>query len=138
MRCSFVFAVLLCRPLFSQQVEVKQQAEHAFTMAAGFASSAHPVQGAPYSATIVNESVQTLSDGNRIVQKSTGTMARDSEGRTRNEAALPAIGNLAPAARPHLVFIMDPVKQTSYTLNMDEKTARVMNAKIVTDGPEPG
>jgi hypothetical protein len=39
-----------------------------------------PVQGAPYSATITNESVQTLADGNRIVQSSTGTTARDSQG----------------------------------------------------------
>ena len=35
--------------------------------------SAAPVQGAPYSATITNESVQTLADGNRIVQTSSGT-----------------------------------------------------------------
>ena len=27
-----------------------------------------PVQGAPYSATITNESIETLADGNRIVQ----------------------------------------------------------------------
>jgi hypothetical protein len=83
-----------------------------------------PVQGAPYSATITNESIQTLADGNRIVQNSTGTTARDSQGRTRQDAALPAIGNLSAANAPHLVFIMDPVAQVSYTLNLADKTAQ--------------
>ena len=40
------------------------------------------VHGAPYSATITNESVQTLADGNRIIQNNSGTTARDSEGRS--------------------------------------------------------
>jgi hypothetical protein len=85
--------------------------------------SATPVQGAPYSANITNESVQTLADGNRIVQTSTGTTARDSMGRTRQDAPLPAIANMAPAGAPHLVFIQDPVAQTSYTLNLTDKAA---------------
>jgi hypothetical protein len=82
-----------------------------------------PVQGAPYSATITNESVQTLADGNRIVQTSTGTTARDSLGRTRQDATLPMIGNMSAANAPHLVFIQDPAAQTSYTLNLTDKTA---------------
>jgi hypothetical protein len=81
------------------------------------------VQGAPYSATIVNESTQTLADGNRIVQKATGSTARDSMGRTRQDMALPAIGNMSAANAPHLVFIRDPVAQTAYTLNLTDKTA---------------
>jgi hypothetical protein len=83
-----------------------------------------PIQGAPYSATVTNESIQTLADGNRIVQTSTGTTARDSQGRTRQDAALPAIGNLSAANAPHLVFIQDPVAQVSYTLNLMDKTAQ--------------
>jgi hypothetical protein len=82
------------------------------------------VQGAPYSATITNESVQTLADGNRIIQNNSGTTARDSEGRTRQDAALPMIGNLSAANAPHIVFIMDPVAQISYTLNLTDKTAQ--------------
>lgn len=85
--------------------------------------STAPVKGAPYSATINNESVQTLADGNRIVQTNTGTVSRDSQGRTRQDAALPAIGNLSAASAPHLVFIQDPVAGTSYTLNLTDKTA---------------
>src|SRR5882762_8841742 len=82
-----------------------------------------PVKGAPYTATINHESIQTLADGNRIVQNNTGTIARDSQGRTRQDAALPTIGNLSAASAPHLVFIQDPVAGTSYTLNLTDRTA---------------
>ena len=93
-------------------------------MAWGFEKGpAAVVKGAPYSATMNNESVQTLADGNRVVQTTTGTVLRDSQGRTRQDAALPAIGNLSAASAPHLVFIQDPVAGTSYTLNLTEKTA---------------
>ena len=101
-----------------------------------------PVQGAPYSATITNESVQTLADGNRIVQSSTGTTARDSQGRTRHDAALPSIGNLSAANAPHFVFIMDPVTQTSYTLNLTDKTAQKLSLPSgwgpIASGAMPG
>ena len=86
-----------------------------------------PVQGAPYSATITNESMQTLTDGSHITQSSSGATARDSQGRTRQDAALPPIGNLSAADAPHLVFIMDPVAQTSYTLNLTDKTAQKLS-----------
>ena len=87
-------------------------------------AQATPVQGAPYSATITNESIQTLADGNRIVQTSTGTTARDAQGRSRQDTALPAIGNLSAANAPHLVFIQDPMVQVSYVLNLTDKTAQ--------------
>ena len=87
-----------------------------------------PIQGAPYSATMTTESVQTLGDGTHITQTSTGTVARDSQGRTRQDAALPSIGNLSAADAPHLVFIQDPVAQTAYTLNVTDKTAEKMPA----------
>jgi hypothetical protein len=86
------------------------------------------IQGAPYSATITNESVQTLPDGSHITQTSTGTVARDSQGRTRQDAPLPPIGNLSAANAPHIVFIQDPVAQTSCTLNLTDKTAQQMPA----------
>jgi len=96
--------------------------------AAALERNSPPVVGAPYSATITNESIQTLADGNRIVQSSTGTIARDSQGRTRQDAPLPMIGNLAAANAPHLVFIRDPVAQTSLMLNLTEKIAQKMPA----------
>jgi hypothetical protein len=93
-----------------------------------------PVEGAPYSATITNQSVQSLADGNRILQSSTGTIARDSQGRTRQDAPLPLIGNLSAANAPHIVFIQDPVAQTTYTLNLTDKTAQKMPVFSVTTG----
>ena len=112
---------------FHVQVGPPAMAAGAVGFAAGIGpmgkTSISPVQGAPYSATITNESIQTLADGNRIVVSSTGTTARDSLGRTRQDAPLPPIGNMRPANAPHLVFVQDPVSQTSYTLNLGEKTA---------------
>lgn len=118
-----------------------------------FGSSASPVQGAPYSATITNETVQTLADGTRIVQSSTGTTARDSRGRTRQEMPLPSIGSLSAANAPRLAFIHDPVSQMSYTLNLTDKTAQELsplpphpadagpgapvNMRVVAAGPPP-
>src|SRR6202165_1071589 len=96
-----------------------------------------PVLGAPYSATSTNENIQTLGDGTRIVQTSTGNIARDSKGRTRQDTSLPAIGNLSAADAPHLVFIQDLVAQTASTLNLTDKTAQKMPAfpaSIITSG----
>ena len=106
--------------------------------AGGFDRAPGAVLGAPYSATITNESIQTLADGNRLIQKSTGTTARDSQGRTRQDTVLPAIGNLAAANAPHLVFIHDPVAQASYTLNLTEKTVQKMPALPPLPGGAPG
>ena len=96
-----------------------------------------PVKGAPYSATTTSESTQTLADGNRISQTSTGAVARDSQGRTRQDTALPAIGTLSAASLPHLVFVRDPVAGTSFTLNLTDKTAW-KNPMISIDAGSPG
>ena len=120
--------VLLALLFAASSAFAQPEANHVFitssSIGGGFQRmSAAPVQGAPYSATITNESIQTLADGNRIVQSSTGTTARDSVGRTRQDAPLPPIGNMLPADAPHLVFLQDPVAQASYTLNLTDKTA---------------
>jgi hypothetical protein len=100
-----------------------------------------PVQGAPYSATSTNENIQTLADGTRIVQTTTGGIARDSQGRTRQDTSLPAIGNLSAADAPHIVFIQDPVAQVAYTLNLTDKTAQKIPGlppNLSTPGPGSG
>jgi len=100
-----------------------------------------PVTGAPYSATMTTETIQTLSDGTHITQTTTGNVARDSQGRTRQDAPLPPLGNLSAADAPHLVFIQDPVAQVSYTLNLTDKTAQKMPAippPSAGDGPSAG
>ena len=83
------------------------------------------VKGAPYSAQAVTESIQTLSDGNRIVRKNTAAVYRDSEGRTRREQTLGAIGPFAAAGDPpQTFFINDPVAGVNYILEPRTRTAR--------------
>src|SRR5579863_9747419 len=51
----------------------------------GQLASGPTVKGAPYSAEAVNETVQTLADGNRIIQRTSAMQYRDSDGRERRE-----------------------------------------------------
>ena len=86
------------------------------------------VKGAPYSAVAVTESTQTLSDGNRIVNKSSAAVYRDSEGRTRREQTLRAIGPLAKGGEPRqTILINDPVAGSSYHLDPQEHVAFKMS-----------
>lgn len=85
------------------------------------------VTGAPYSATVTSEFVQTLADGNKIERKTTSTVYRDSQGRTRREQTLPAIGQYsASGTTPQAIFITDPVAGVTYVLNPTRKIARKM------------
>jgi hypothetical protein len=84
------------------------------------------VKNAPYSAEAVTETTQTLADGNRIAHKTTATTYRDSEGRTRRDMTLPAIGPLATGDAPSFVIINDPVANATYQLDTKAKTARKM------------
>jgi hypothetical protein len=83
------------------------------------------VKGVPYCAEAITESIQTLSDGNRISQKSSTMTYRDSEGRTRREQTLSQVGVWTATEEPLMtIFINDPVAQVSYVLNPKEKIAR--------------
>ena len=82
------------------------------------------VKGAPYSAEIVSESVQTLADGNRIVNRRTSRVYRDGLGRVRREED-------RPAGSP-MVSITDPVAGTSFTLDAANRTAREAPAVLYT------
>src|SRR5262249_42895125 len=91
----------------------------------GFAGKV--VKGAPYSATVVTETVQLLADGNRIDHKNTASVYRDSEGRTRREETINAIGPWASDTGPHqIIFISDPVAGINYVLDPTARTARKM------------
>jgi hypothetical protein len=80
------------------------------------------VKNAPYSADVITESTQTLSDGNHIKQSTTAKLYRDSEGRTRREQS-PNLGGLSGSTTmPSLVFIHDPVAGVSMALNTNDKT----------------
>jgi hypothetical protein len=85
------------------------------------------VKGAPYSAQSDTETNQPLVDGNRIYRKIGGQIFRDSEGRTRRESSIPAIGpSVASGTMPQIVFINDAVAGVHYVLHEQEKIARKM------------
>jgi hypothetical protein len=85
------------------------------------------VTGAPFSANFSTEFSQTLADGNQIQHSSTGSIARDSEGRTRRDLNMPAMGAwmfVSGQSLSHVTFINDPVAGTRYLLEQDKKIAR--------------
>jgi hypothetical protein len=83
------------------------------------------VKGAPYSAQAINESVQTLAGGNRIVHQNTSSVYRDSEGRTRRDQTIHVVGGYAAAGEPaQTTFINDPVAGVNYVLDAKSRTAR--------------
>lgn len=87
--------------------------------------SGDAVKGAPYSATAITESTQVLSDGNRIVHKSSAFVARDGQGRTRRDENFGEVGGLSVHSGK-ISFISDPSTNTDYVLNPDEQVARVV------------
>jgi hypothetical protein len=107
------------------------------------------VKGAPYSAQALTETTQTLGDGNRIVNKSTSSVYRDSEGRTRREQTIRALGPFATAGEPpQMIFISDPVAGVNYSLDAHTHVAHKMPltrfeiksapSSRVLDGPSSG
>lgn len=76
-------------------------------MGAEMVSPGETVTGVPYTATEVTETTQTLSDGNKIVNKTTGTVARDSQGRVRREMSVGRIGSTSESNHK-MLFISDP------------------------------
>jgi hypothetical protein len=83
------------------------------------------ITGAPYTATASTEMTQVLSDGNRIVNKTTASLARDSLGRTRREETMGMVGPWQVNG-PKMAFINDPTSQTNYILDSNKQTAMVL------------
>ena len=82
------------------------------------------VKGAPYSGESVTETIQTLSDGNRIINRMTSSVYRDSEGRTRREQSLKGLGIFGSGEEPfQTIFINDPVAGVTFTLDSRSHTA---------------
>jgi hypothetical protein len=116
-----LFAVMIAGRLFAQKkspdqadADIRKELDRLNTAQFISGINVGPVtKNAPYSAEAVTESVQKLYDGNRIVEKSTTKVYRDSEGRERREEGSPM----------NAVFITDPVAKTSYTLYPETKTA---------------
>lgn len=96
------------------------------------AANAQAVKGQPFSADTVSESVQTLSDGNRIVQTSNGKIYRNGEGKVRREmtssnGANTFFFNYGPG-----ISIAAPMGGQRVLLNQKEKTAVTVN--VVPEG----
>jgi len=86
----------------------------------------HPgkvVTGAPFSATAVSETTQTLPDGNHISRKTQTLLFRDSQGRFRKETTVQGFGPLASGQPKTFVIIHDPVAGSAFALNPNEKVA---------------
>ena len=84
------------------------------------------VKNAPYSAEAVTETIQTLGDGNRIVNRISSLLYRDSEGRTRREQSLKGLGMFATGSGEEpfkTIFINDPVAGVTYALDSRSHTA---------------
>jgi len=104
-------------------------------VASEFGSAREIVKNAPYTADAINESIQVLPDGNRIVRRRTTLLARDGYGRTRQERK---------DEHSASVYIFDPIDGKSYALNTDRKIAvripRVPSAPVPPvppDAPPP-
>jgi hypothetical protein len=83
------------------------------------------VKGAPYSAQAINENIQVLAGGNRIVHQNTSSIYRDSDGRTRRDQTISMVGGYAAAGDPiQTTFINDPVAGVNYILDAKNRTAR--------------
>jgi hypothetical protein len=102
------------------------------------------VKGSPFSADAVSESVQVLTDGNRIVRSSTTKMYRNSEGRFRREMQSSA-GSLFNTfyTTGEGITILDPIAGRRLMLNDELKTVRMSGLAVApgavwTTVPKPG
>jgi len=92
LRLTFALGALLSAGAFAQELQLHQppgQIGFAFQggdfvyMRTEGGMENKIVKNSPYSAQSVTEFTQTLADGNRIHRTTSGSIARDSEGRTR-------------------------------------------------------
>jgi hypothetical protein len=104
-----------------------------FVYIGGQMFNSNPVKGQPYSAEAVNETTQVLADGNKIVNRTSSMIYRDSEGRERREQAIKSLGTLNSGSAAKVVFISDPVAKTNYSLRTESRTAEKM-PMLVPDG----
>ncbi|HWA93515.1 MAG TPA: hypothetical protein VG844_02860 [Terracidiphilus sp.] len=81
------------------------------------------IKDRPYSADTATDTVQALPDGNRIVHHYVSRFYRDAKGRTRREQTFGSIDPSHPTPHEVKVFIDDPVANTAYVLDPQEKTA---------------
>ena len=94
------------------------------------------VADAPYAAEAVTEFTQVLADGNRIERRTTGKVARNSQGGVRREQGI-SFGPLATVNPQPIVTIDDPANGIHLMVNYETKVAsrlRMMSSMIMS-GP---
>ena len=101
----------------AQDAEAKIRADMLKVVGAKIGFETKVVKGAPYSAMAEAETIQTLADGNRIRNKTTTLVYRDSAGRTRREV----VGK--EQSVPTEVFISDPSSGVNYSLYTQRRVA---------------
>ena len=135
-----ILLFVLCMPLWANAQQTHTTTTHTTTRTATAGkitaeiiatSSTAVVKGSPFSAEAISESIQTLSDGNKIMRSNTTRMFRDSEGRFRRETSPSEINTAVnnPKIAQALGFqgtisIFDPVSSQRYALNPIDKTAQ--------------
>jgi hypothetical protein len=97
------------------------------------------VTGWPFTATFTDTSTQTLPNSSGTIQhQSSGTLARDSQGRTYEQLTLAAIGPWAASGNPpQVIYISDPVAGVSYVLDPGKMTGRQFTLRVPSGNPPP-
>ncbi|MBL8233081.1 MAG: hypothetical protein JNL98_31575 [Bryobacterales bacterium] len=92
------------------------------------------IKNSPYSAEANTEMTRVLSDGTRIVNRHTNSMARDKDGRTRREDNLAGFTPFANRDEQthRSATIVDPVAKETIILNLNEKTAHKVKVGVPT------
>jgi hypothetical protein len=94
------------------------------------------VKGAPFSAQATTTTTQVLGDGNRIVQTTEMTLARDGEGRTRREMSVDKLGPWSTDSTGRMTFIRDPIALVSYVLSPDGQHATKSSLRVPSPDDE--
>lgn len=120
--CVFVSAQDQKAPTAAQQTE---KAARVIAELAATRTASGGVKNSPFSAEEINESVQTLADGNRIVRSTTGKIYRNSAGRVRRDMPGGTGGMFGStySVSPG-VTILDSAGGFKYQLNTELKTAQ--------------
>lgn len=109
----------------------------------GLQDEASAVKNEPYQAQAATEMKQTLADGSHIVQTTTATIARDSDGRTMRSQKLSTMGPWKSADSSQgnsqtLTTIFDPVAKEHIDFTSDNKVAHVLPMPPLPPGLPPG
>ncbi len=109
----------------------------------GLQDEAAVVKNEPYQAQAVTEMKQTLADGSHIVQTSTATVARDSDGRTVRIQKLTTMGpwrtsGSSQGGSQTLTTIFDPVSKEHIDFTSDNKVAHAVTMPPLPPGAPAG